>query len=60
MTVVLRRLWHEQSGDDNVEYALLVAIIALVAVIALSQVGKSLRGSGNVNNHPTALETKSN
>jgi len=40
--------------------ALLVAIIALVAVIALSQVGKSLRGSGNVNNHPTALETKSN
>jgi Flp pilus assembly pilin Flp len=32
MKAVLRRLWHEQSGDDNVEYALLVAIIALVAV----------------------------
>jgi len=56
MKAVLRRLWHEQSGDDHVEYALLVAIIALVAVIALSQVGKSLRGSGNVNN---PLETKS-
>ena len=30
--------------------------LPLVAVIALSQVGKSLRGSGNVNN---PLETKS-
>src|SRR5215469_2604372 len=46
------------AGEDDPEKLAQMARkgIALVAVIALSQVGKSLRGSGNVNN---PLETKS-
>jgi Flp pilus assembly pilin Flp len=32
---VLRRLWLEEEGQDLVEYALLVVLIALAATVAL-------------------------
>ena len=34
----LKRFWHEDSGQDLIEYALLMAFIALAAVAVLSGV----------------------
>jgi len=42
-TVVLRRLWRDDSGQDLIEYALLVGLVALVAVSAVTQVGTTIR-----------------
>lgn len=36
MMTILKGLWRKQSGDDVAEYALLVAMIALVVLVALS------------------------
>jgi Flp pilus assembly pilin Flp len=38
---LLRRLWHHESGDDTVEYALLTALLVLVLAIALYHLGKT-------------------
>ena len=35
MRNVLRRLWREEKGQDLVEYALVVVLIALGAVVAM-------------------------
>jgi len=35
----IRRLWRDESGQDLLEYALLVALIALVAVGAVTAAG---------------------
>jgi Flp pilus assembly pilin Flp len=35
----LMRLWKEEEGQDTVEYALLLVLISLVAIIAMSNVG---------------------
>jgi Flp pilus assembly pilin Flp len=40
---VLRFLEHDDSGQDLIEYALLVGLIALVAVTALTEVGKTIK-----------------
>ena len=45
MSDLLRRLWHEQCGEDDTEYALLIALIALVLVIVLGHVGKAIQQS---------------
>ncbi len=35
MQSLLRRLWEEEEGQDLVEYALLVVLIALGAIVAM-------------------------
>jgi Flp pilus assembly pilin Flp len=40
----LRRFWRDDSGQDLIEYALLVSLVALVAVGAVSEVGQTIKG----------------
>ena len=42
-TLVLRRFRRDDSGQDLIEYALLVSLVALVAVSAVSSVGTTIR-----------------
>ena len=42
-TAVLRRFRRDDSGQDLIEYALLVGLVALVAVSAVTQVGTTIR-----------------
>jgi Flp pilus assembly pilin Flp len=35
MQNLLRRLWHDEGGQDLVEYALLVTLIGLTAIISM-------------------------
>ena len=44
MKQVLHRLLREDSGQDLVEYALLVALIAIVSVLGLTTLGPSVSG----------------
>ena len=39
----LTKLWNDESGQDLVEYALLVAFIALVAVVGVVALGGNIR-----------------
>jgi Flp pilus assembly pilin Flp len=41
MMTILKGLWRKQSGDDVAEYALLVAMLALVVLVALFSFGTS-------------------
>jgi Flp pilus assembly pilin Flp len=51
MKTMLKNLWRQQSGDDVVEYALLVAMIALGVLIAIYSLGTS---NGQRINHAAA------
>ena len=51
-TAVLRRFRRDESGQDLIEYALLVALISLVCVVALTDAGTQ------VNNIFTAIKNK--
>ena len=42
-TAVLRRVRRDDSGQDLIEYALLVGLVALVAVSAVTEVGTTIR-----------------
>ena len=42
-TAVLRRFRRDESGQDLIEYALLVGLVALVAVTAITNVGTTIR-----------------
>jgi len=42
--VALRRLRHDDSAQDLIEYALLVGLVALVAATAVTQVGTTING----------------
>jgi Flp pilus assembly pilin Flp len=44
MSAALRRLRHDDSAQDLIEYALLVGLVALVAVTAVTQVGTTING----------------
>jgi pilus assembly protein Flp/PilA len=39
MLAPLKALWVDESGQDLVEYALLVALIAIVVIVALRYLG---------------------
>ena len=41
-TAVQRRFRRDESGQDLIEYALLVGLVALVAVSAVTQVGNTI------------------
>ena len=43
MRNLLSTLWRDESGQDLAEYALLMALIALVVVASLIMVGGSIR-----------------
>lgn len=38
----LTRLWKEEEGQDLTEYALLLVLISLVAIVAMSSVGTAV------------------
>ena len=38
----LTKLWNDESGQDLVEYALLLALIAVAAVVAIGLLGDSI------------------
>ncbi len=42
MGKLLRRLWSEESGQDLVEYALLVVLVALGAVVAMKSLASAV------------------
>ena len=42
-TAMLRRLWRDDRGQDLIEYGLLVSLVALVAVSAVTEVGKTIK-----------------
>lgn len=43
MKVLLTRLWRNEDGQDLAEYALLVALIALVVIGAVTLLGTNIR-----------------
>ena len=42
MTSFLNRLWMEDQGQDLIEYALLIALIALAAVVGMGSLATSI------------------
>jgi len=42
--LVLKRLWKEEEGQDIIEYALLVALIALAAAAAFPPLATTIHG----------------
>ena len=53
----LRRLWHEEQGQDLTEYALLLVLLALAAVATMGQVATAInaaftKASGILNGTP--------
>ena len=60
ITSILKAFWQEEDGQDMVEYALLLAFIALAAVSLLSGVKGSLNTIWtNVNTNLTSAATAS-
>lgn len=51
MKVILGRLWAEESGQDLIEYALLVALVALAATVGMNSLANA------INNEFTSLGT---
>jgi pilus assembly protein Flp/PilA len=45
MGTMLKRLWQEDDGQDLVEYALVVALIALASVAALNTLATDIKGA---------------
>ncbi len=42
---LLLRLWGEEQGQDVVEYALLLVLISLIAVVAIKTIGSAVSNS---------------
>jgi pilus assembly protein Flp/PilA len=42
MKTMIRRLWNDEEGVTMVEYGLMVALVAVVAMIAVALVGTNL------------------
>ena len=42
MKAMIRRLWNDEEGVTMVEYGLMVALVAVVAMIAVALVGTNL------------------
>lgn len=48
----LRKLWTEEEGQTLVEYALIIALVAIVVIAALTFLGKKVENTyGNVGNN---------
>jgi Flp pilus assembly pilin Flp len=57
MKTILKVLWRHDSGDDVAEYALLVAMIVLVVLVAVYSFGMS--NGKRINDAATSLSTSS-
>ncbi len=44
MKNLLKRLWKEEEGQDLVEYALLLVLLALAAIGSLGNLAKAING----------------
>ena len=44
MKNLLKRLWQEEEGQDLVEYALLLVLIALAAIGSMGSLAKAING----------------
>ena len=42
MSKLPKRLWHDESGQDLTEYALLVALIGLSAVVGMNSLAQAV------------------
>ena len=42
MKEILKRLWVEESGQDLIEYALLVALVALAATLGMNSLATAI------------------
>ena len=42
MSNLLKRLWQEEEGQDLIEYALLIALIALAATLGMNSLADSI------------------
>jgi pilus assembly protein Flp/PilA len=42
MKTLVLRLWHEEEGQDLVEYALLVVLVALGAAVAMKSLASAI------------------
>jgi pilus assembly protein Flp/PilA len=40
----IKRLWHEDKGQDLTEYALLMVLVALVAIATMQTLGTTISG----------------
>ena len=49
---MLKRLFHEESGQGMVEYGLIIALIAIAVIVVLGQLG------GGLNDIFTAIKEK--
>ena len=45
MTNLLKRLWKEEEGQDLIEYALLVALVALAATAGMNTLATAINGA---------------
>jgi len=54
---LLKRLWQEEEGQDLTEYALLLVLIALVAIVAMKGFGSAV--SSTFSNAASNLTTAS-
>ncbi len=47
MKALLTRLWRNEEGQDLAEYALLIALIALVVIVAVTLLGTRIQAVFN-------------
>jgi pilus assembly protein Flp/PilA len=45
MKNLLKRLWREEEGQDLVEYALLLALVALAAVVGMNTLATAINST---------------
>lgn len=43
ITSILKTFWQEEDGQDMVEYALIIAFVAIAAIAILGTVGNSIK-----------------
>jgi Flp pilus assembly pilin Flp len=55
MKGILKRLWNEEEGQDLTEYALLVVLIGLFAIVSINTLATAI--SSVFNNAATNLTT---
>jgi pilus assembly protein Flp/PilA len=42
MEIIIKRLWAEEEGQDLIEYALLVALVALAAAVGMNSLATAI------------------
>ncbi len=47
MITLFKNLWNDESGQGLVEYALILALIAVVCILAVTALGTSVKGKLN-------------